>query len=88
MRVGGAGVDVRSGGGCAFRSGCVFRGGCVCGSVSGNECGGGCLPTGMRCGLFGGEESGGGVGRRVPTGMRGGIFCSAAYCRRAGPAPA
>lgn len=68
--------------------GCVFRGGCVRGSVSGNECGGGCVPAEMRGELFGGEVSGGGVGRRVPTGMRGGIFCSAAYCRRAGPAPA
>lgn len=82
MRVGGAGVDVRSGGRCAF------RGGCVRGSVSGNECGGGCVPAEMRGELFGGEVSGGGVGRRVPTGMRGRIFCSAAYCRRAGPAPA
>lgn len=68
--------------------GCASRDGCVCGCVLGEESGGGCLPTGMRCGLFGGEESGGGAGRRVPTGMRGGIFCSAAYCRRAGPAPA
>lgn len=66
--------------GCASRDGCVFRGGCVCGCVSGEESGGGCLPTGMRCGLFGGEESGGGAGRRLPARMRGGIFCSAAYC--------
>ena len=64
MRVGGAGVDVRSGGECAF------RGGCVRGSVSGNECGGGCVPAEMRGELFGGEVSGGGADVCVGGGER------------------
>lgn len=79
MRVGGAGVDVRSGAD-ACSGADVCEGVCRGMSVSGNECGGGCVPAEMRGELFGGEVSGGGVGRRVPTGMRGGIFCSAAYC--------
>ena len=47
------------------------------------RCRDGCLPAEMRDELFGGEVSGGGVGRRVPADWAAGSPVPAAYCRGA-----